>query len=421
MGDWRLVPVSFTGDGRSDLVVFRPSDGAFAKWYNGNGGFIYQPLRFIGGKPGTWSDAQLIPIDFDGNGKVDVMAFRRSDGAFAKWYTDPNDNVGPDFDYQAVRHIGGKPGAWSDAQLIPIDFDGNGKMDILAFRPSDGAFAKWYSDPNGKVGPDFDYQAVRHIGGKPGAWSDAQLIPIDFDGNGKMDILAFRPSDGAFAKWYSDPNGKVGPDFNYQAVQFIGGKPGAWTGAQLIPIDFDGNGKVDILVFRPSDGAFAKWYSDPNGKVGPDFNYQDVRFIGGKPGTWSGAQLIPADFDGNGKVDVLAFLPDVDTSRLHNTAMSLFAKWYSDPNGIVGPDFTYHRVMHVGIIDPNGQPSLELSPTDIDGDGRTDFLVLFPGKDLMQWWLSWDDYYINEDPTLLDDFERFPYAQKIGGQWIWVG
>ena len=290
-------------------------------------------------------------------------------------------------------------------------------MDILAFRPSDGAFAKWYSD--GNVGPDFNYQPVRFIGGKPGVWSGAQLIPIDFDGNGKVDILAFRPSDGAFAKWYSD--GNIGPDFNYQPVRFIGGQSGRWSDAQLIPIDFDGNGKVDILAFRPSDGAFAKWYGDPNGKVGPDFNYQPVRFIGGQSGRWSNAQLIPADFDGNGKVDVLAFLPDAHTSKLSDSATSLFAKWYSDPKGNVGPDFNFQRVISVGVSTPNGKPSLELIATDLDGDGNTDFLILFPGQNAMSEWISFDDREIAEDPQGTDiGFEFMPWAQRIGGQLVFL-
>jgi hypothetical protein len=45
------------------------------------------------------------------------------------------------------------------------------------------------------------------------------------------------------------------------------------------------------LAFRPSDGAFAKWYRSAT--PSPDFNYQEVRYIGGAPNAWQGAQVIP--------------------------------------------------------------------------------------------------------------------------------
>ncbi|MGH9843252.1 MAG: FG-GAP repeat domain-containing protein, partial [Blastocatellia bacterium] len=160
--------------------------------------------------------------------------------------------------------------------------------DILVFRSSDGQFAKWYS--NGTIGPDFNYQASRFIGGRPGALQGAQLIPGDFNGDGKTDILVFHSSDGQFAKWYSDAT--IGPDFNYQPEHFIGRGAGDLPDAQLIPGDFNGDGKTDILVFRSSDGYFAKWYSDSGGTIGPDFNYQASRYIAGGAGALPGAQLI---------------------------------------------------------------------------------------------------------------------------------
>lgn len=214
-----------------------------------------------------WPNAQMIRADFNGDGKIDLIVHRPSDGSFAKWYAGAA--TGPDFNYQAVRKIGG--GGWGNSQLIPMDFNGDGKMDILVYRPSDGSFAKWYSSVS--VGPDFNYQAVRKIGS--GGWENSQLIPMDFNADGKMDLLVYRPSDGSFAKWYSGIT--IGPDFNYQAVRKIGG--GGWGNSQLIPMDFDADGKMDLLVHRLSDGSFAKWYSDST--TGPDFNYQAVRKIGG--------------------------------------------------------------------------------------------------------------------------------------------
>jgi hypothetical protein len=320
----QMIPGDFNGDGKTDMLVFRSSDGAFWKWYGDSGGrsadfSFYQQQRFIGGKAGVVTGAQMIPGDFNGDGKTDILVFRSSDGAFWKWYGDAG---GPSADfsfYQQQRFIGGKAGVVQGAQMIPADFNGDKKTDILIFRSSDGAFWKWYGDTGGPSADFSSYQQQRFIGGKAGVVMGAQMIPGDFNGDGKTDILVFRSSDGAFWKWYGDTGGPSADFSFYQQQRFIGGQAGVVMGAQMIPADFNGDKKKDILVFRSSDGAFWKWYGDTGGPSADFSFYQQQRFIGGKSGVVTGAQMIPADFNGDKNTDMLVFHPPDGA----------FWKWYA--------------------------------------------------------------------------------------------
>jgi hypothetical protein len=168
--------------------------------------------------------------------------------------------------------------------------------------------------------------------------ADPQTAPaafVDFDGDAKTDISIFRPTPGEW--WYQrSSNATVG------ALAF-----GNSTDV-ITPGDFTGDGKTDVALFRPSSGSWFVLRSEDNSFYAFPF------------GT-SGDVPAPGDFDADGKTDATVFRPSANT-------------WYSSLSG--------GGTLIQGFGIAGDVPVV----ADYDGDGRSDIAIYRPG--VGQWWIN---------------------------------
>lgn len=170
-----------------------------------------------------------------------------------------------------------------------------------------------------------------------GEAAQAGNAAMDFDGDRKTDISVFRPSPQSWWITRSSDGGVAASAF------------GSGSAADLpVPADYTGDGKTDIAVWRGSDGSWYVLRSDDN-------TYYALPF-----GT-SGDVPAPSDFDRDGKADITVFRPSTGT-------------WF--------------------ILQSSGGVSFRVFGTngdrpvvgDYDGDGTADIAIYRPSAG--EWWIS---------------------------------
>jgi hypothetical protein len=169
------------------------------------------------------------------------------------------------------------------------------------------------------------------------------LVPNDYDGDGQVDLAVWRPGSPGNAAFYV---------LNSQASTISVTPFGQVGDDPAITGDYDGDGRADVATYRCPVASDGQCYFFYRGSAGAG-NITYVPWGYGQDGDFF---VNPGDFDGDGKYD--------------------FCIQRSNPSATSAGQFVLLRSSDLGVEYVNwGASSDIILPGDYDGDGRSDFAV----------------------------------------------
>ncbi|MGH9713335.1 MAG: FG-GAP-like repeat-containing protein [Candidatus Acidiferrales bacterium] len=335
------VTGDFTGDGKRDVLIHNGDDIAIYRVNPTSStlDLLWIANNIVPAAPGgnTWQPAphdQYYVLDFDGDGKDDIVVFNGVDWVMP--YLGLLRSTGTGLQGVA-RYDSSIPGFWqmtSGDKFFVADFNGDRKKDLFIFNGNNWAIpylGMLRSNGNSLSG------LARYDGSLPG-WQmrpGDQFFAGDFDGDGKQDLYVFNGNNWSYK--YLGMLKSSGASLS-DVKLFTSGLPG-WTmqtNDQFFVGDLDGDGKDDLYVFNPSNWAYAYLLMARSTGNNLSFvhRYDSSSAAANIPGWYMtrGDRFFISDANKDGKADLFVSNPKINWSfsylgTLLSTGSSLTGSW----------------------------------------------------------------------------------------------
>lgn len=325
----------FNQDGKADVLTVTTFGDSYGTMNLGGGTGDFQAATRVPLSSGFYVQAVA---DFNGDGRPDLLATNCSSVPCAvNLHLGNGDGT---FQTKAVSNT-------TDLGYVAADLNGDGKADLLG--TSSGTLFVSLGNGDGTFMTAASY-SLHSLNNSSGA-----LAIGDFNGDGKADVVVSTPGD-----YLSEGQVIVllgNGDGTFQAAQ---ASAGAYLTASIVVEDFNGDGKMDVVM--SGCGLIAgclEWAMLGNG----DGSFQAPQFFGTTTDPLDGASVLGgADFNGDGKGDLAlqAQPPFYDRAEIY----------LGNGDGTFSNTNSYH------LGNPPTQPnSYGIAIADFNGDGKPDIAV----------------------------------------------
>lgn len=248
-----------------------------------------------------------------------------------------------------------------------IDMDDDGDLDVLSCSISNQSIV-WYENLDG-----FGTYGNQNI---VGILNEVRVaFASDIDGDGDMDVLATSSGEDRVVLYRKNANG------SFSNAILLTLEEGAFD---VKTFDIDNDGDQDV-VYISFSGARLQWLENIDGSG----NFGPPQLISNN--TPAGSHIQGDDIDGDGDIDIVAAIGQLDT-----------AAWYENVDGL-------GAFSNANIITTNADGIAGVDIADMDGDGDLDVLSASISDLKVAWYENTDGQGTFIGENIITDDAQFSY------------
>jgi hypothetical protein len=315
-----VVTADFDADGKLDLAVANDSSGSVSILIGNGDGTFQSAVNYTVGTYPTF----LVVADFNSDGKPD-LAVANGGSSSVSILVGKGDGT---FNSAINYSTGTGPGS-----IAIGDFDGDGKLDLAVANTVSGNVSILLANGDATFKAEVRYTVET---------DPTSVATKDLNGDGHLDLVV----TNRFSDTVSVLLGKGDGTFNASINYVVGNGPSSISVA-----DLNGDNAYDLVITCYDSSALVVLLGQPGGSFPAVLNYD----AGAGPNQIPGVAV--ADFDGDGKLDLVGF-----SGASSSTNLSIHL---SNGDGTFQPAL----ITDVGVV-PNF-----VAAGDLDGNGQADLAV----------------------------------------------